>query len=339
MKRKITAVVLITLVIMSTYSVCFYYLEFTKKKQGAFVRLFGNKYPRLFKEISLAPGYYFFAGKDSGRIWLGNEKLPNYLLSVDTNSRSDTSGIVVPGSTVNKAEKGLLCYIQYPYFLLVNGAKRNVKFGNMEFSTLNGVDTTRLSFDIANPAGDSTFLLRVNTLEGLQLAYYTIGDTLNLTNVLTTWGVSQLSRDGILLFDEQQKISSYVYFYRNLFVVFDKHRIDSINTLDTVSFALADVGNADSQGKRRKNTPTVSYNYRADISNGNMYILSKARTSLQSNIDRDSVVIDIYSINKKKYTSSMIISKKYGNESIQDFRVIYPYMFLLFEGKLIVLII
>ncbi|MBV7532757.1 hypothetical protein [Chitinophaga sp. sic0106] len=339
MKRKMAVIVFISLVIMSTYSVYFYYSEFTKKKQGAFVRIFSNHHPGLFKEIALAPGYYYFSGKDSGRIWLGNEKLPGYLLSVVTNGRFDTSGIVLPGSADIKAEKGQLGYIQYPYFLLVNGAKRNIKFGNVDLFTSNGVDTTRFSFDIANPAGDSTFLLRINTFDGLQLAYYTIGETLKLTNVLTTRGLSQLSRDGILLFDEQRKISSYVYFYRNLFVVFDKHKIDSINTLDTVSFALADVGNADSEGKRRKNTPTVSYNYRADISNGNIYILSKARTSLQSNIDRDSVVIDIYSINKKKYTSSMVIPKMYGNEPIQDFRVIYPFMFLLLEGKLIVLII
>lgn len=337
MKGKVLALISICFILMSAYSVYFYFVEVTKQKQGSFIRHFTHKYPTVSKRISLPPGYYYFAGKDRSRIWLGNEKAPNHLFSVSRDGEIHTNSLNSVQKDNAKIERGQLAYIGYPYYIMVNGAKKQIRFGHVAYSSEMGVATTPFSFDIASPAGDSTFLLRINTADGFQLAYYTPGQSLVKTSHLTTQGLSQLSRDGMILFDEREKLSAYVYYYRNLFIVFDRYRTASINTIDTVSFSLANVGEADVGGKRMKNTSTIAFNYRADISNRNMYIISKARSSLQSPVDRDSVVIDMYSVTDSKYVSSFTIPKHFKGKPIQDFRVLYPYMFILTENELILM--
>jgi len=134
-------------------------------------------------------------------------------------------------------------------------------------------------------------------------------------------------------------MAAYVYYYRNSFLILNtvREHVITINTIDTMSYAQVDVGKPNSAGVRRKSTSTISFNYRADFSDSLMYIYSRARSSVQADIDRDSIVFDVYSARERNYISSFLLAKKYNNETIQDFRIVYPYIFLLLRNNLIIM--
>ncbi len=327
----------IFLSIFLSYSIYFYLNKAQRSRQGQFQRNFVTPPKELLRKDLDPAGVYYFAGKDENSIWLGNEKAPLELLTIAIDKGFSVIGKTLPIRA--SFERGQLAYVNYPFYIFINGRKRLVQSGMLTSSQPIHTDTISLSFDVAGAAADSAFWLRVSTDKGFQLGYYKLGHTLKETSALTTRGLSALSRDGILLYDERMHLSAYVYFYRNSFLLFDKEGKASkaVNTIDTVSFAQVDLGKPDMKGTRRKNTSTQSINYRADISNSYMYIYSRARTSAQADVNRDSIVIDAYAVNENRYVYSFLVLKKFNNEVIQDLRIVYPYIFLLVKTKVIIL--
>lgn len=337
MRKKIISLLIIFVSIFLSYSIYFYYFKTQRAQQGEFVRRFVNPPKEIMRKDLDPAGLYFFAGKNKSRIWLGSEKNPLQLLEIKIDKAFSSETRMIP---INASfEKGQLTFVNFPVFIFTNGRRHAIQWGAFGSYQNFQLDTLRPSFDIASAADDSAFWLRASTDSGFQLAYKKWGDTIIETNFLTTKGRSNLSRDGMLVSDETSKMAAYVYYYRNSFLILNtvREHVITINTIDTMSYAQVDVGKPNSAGVRRKSTSTISFNYRADFSDSLMYIYSRARSSVQADIDRDSIVFDVYSARERNYISSFLLAKKYNNETIQDFRIVYPYIFLLLRNNLIIM--
>jgi len=323
-----------------TFSYSFYFLFFNGKgkSHGNFIRVIQESKPEVIGFLDLLPKErYYFAGKDSNSLWLGNENTPFQLIKISFGSTFDTSVILLPH--YKKALPGTLAYICYPYFTVINGPQKQVLRGNVNDSSEIATFVVDRNFDIGCLVGPDAIVLRLLTPDGFQLARYKHGGTLKELNALSTKGVSILSRDGVMMYDGQTQLFAYTYFYRNSIVFYDNSfsRKWEMNTIDSITFPLISLGAADKSGTRRMNVPPSTVNFRADMSNGKIVIYSKATSSKPPIVNRDMATFDVYSINEKRYISSFLIPDKYNGQKIQDFRVYYPYLFLLCKDKVVLM--
>ncbi|OIV40350.1 MauE/DoxX family redox-associated membrane protein [Flavobacterium johnsoniae] len=279
---------------------------------------FIRRYPRhaavLRSQLDLKYNSYYFAGRSEGRIYLGNSTAPLQLLSIDENLKNKKI------DRIKSAPKDILFQramvsVQDKYFYLKDGTVPAVFRG----SAADWIITNKFSglpyFDQAEPIDSIRMVLRSNKGEDLAniLGLFDNEKTRKIKynpQLLQKQVDGIFDTDGKLLYDNNTKKISYVYFYRNEFITADNHAelIQRGNTIDTTTRAKVKVSYLENHTVRKMSAPPYVVNANAAVCRNLLFIHSKIKGKYQDEkVWSQSFVIDVYDLNKQTYLLSFPI--------------------------------
>lgn len=142
--------------------------------------------------------------------------------------------------------------------------------------------------------------------------------------------------DGYLSTDPKTPIVSYIYSYRNQFLVMNQSMLltHKWRTIDTTKIAQIKVTPM-SNGKSKMSKPSLKVNGHAIVYRGLLFNPAQLRGKHESlNRWRESKVIDIYDTSSQKYIGSMYIDN-IKNNSMSDFRVTDEHLYAIVGNQLV----
>ena len=305
-----------SIIVVGTAIVTFLFIS--SERMMHYENPFIRRYPRhaavLRSQLDLKYNSYYFAGSRAGRIYLGNSTAPLQLLSVDENLRNKKI------DRIRSAPKDILFQramvsVHDKYFFLKDGTVPAVFRGSVEDWVITNTFSGLPYFDQAEPIDSARMVLRSN--KGKDLANILgVFDNENSSKMRYNPQLLQKQVDGIfdtdgkLLYDNNTKKISYVYFYRNEFIIADDHAesIQRGNTIDTTTRAKVKVSYLENNTVRKMSAPPYVVNANAAVCRNLLFIHSKIKGKYQDEkVWNQSFVIDVYDLNKQTYLLSFPI--------------------------------
>lgn len=264
-------------------------------------------------EIELPNNNYYFAGKDNGKIFMGNSSAPLYITEVDTLLK------------MRRRHKIKLDNYDYPFlnvrvqvippnFYLYDGTVPIVFKGNVSdwqghavaskapyFSSAIVLDSVTIAFRSEN-ANDEYVLGHLSLLDKEEPVFR--------EGLLRKQIDGFFDCDGMLQYDREQKKVLYLYYYRNQFLVMDESLslLHEGRTIDTITRARLKVANLKDRGERKLAAPPYIVNIQSTASNDRLFVNSAVQGRYE---DREmwkvASIVDVYNTRDMTYQSSIYI--------------------------------
>lgn len=322
--------------------VLFFKSEHVIKQENNFTRRFLMHPILKIKSMDLDSHSFYFAGAKNEELYLANRNLPQNILAVD--------------SLLNKAEntKIDLELSKYPF------KKIEIKVKNNDYYIYDG----NIPIILKGKLGDAqnkiislndAFFSQLEIIDSTQIAIRTLSsETKNLTLgtiLINNSGKNHVKlhpdllekqldgifdSDGYLSTDPKTPIVSYIYSYRNQFLVMNQSMLltHKWRTIDTTKIAQIKVTPM-SNGKSKMSKPALKVNGHAIVYRGLLFNPAQLRGKHESlNRWRESKVIDIYDTSSQKYIGSMYIDN-IKNNSMSDFRVTDKHLYAIVGNQLV----
>ncbi|MCX8525900.1 tellurium resistance protein TerC [Chryseobacterium formosus] len=316
--------------------------EYIIKKENNFTRRF-LMHPLLKTHTAdLAHTGFYFAGFSDGRIYLGDRNFPQNLISYDTAlAKSDQMKIDldVTKHVYRKLEIKIHKGNYYVYDGTVPILMRGT-IGNPTVTTISYNDAFFTQMEVLN---DYTFGIRTQSSKTKELLLGKIkiqADGKNkvelFSNLLQKQKDGVFDSDGYLSFDQSRKTLSYIYTYRNQFLIMDTllqlqrkaSTIDTIKTAQLITESLSD-------GRHKiKNIP-MKVNGRGISYGGLLFNPSELRGRNES-VKRwkNNTVVDLYNTTSNEYAGSLYIEKDH-NKGMSDFIVTEKHLYAVIGNRLV----
>lgn len=293
-------------------------------------------------EIELKGNAYYFAGHDSGTIYLGNYSSPLWVTLIDT--MLQTKQI----KKINAPEKDLPSVaaqvrVMQPYFYLVDGQISRILKGNtVTWNTLKRIDGNVQFSDYQIIENDLMTIKAYNPKEDMySLGTLKIEDSLPYTlniGILEKQVDGVFDVDGTLSYDPIKEEVTYVYYYRNGFSIMDnrlnlKKRGHTIDTIGQAQLKI-DTIQTDTRNER-KLISSLMVNPSSFTSDGLLYVRSKIKGRFEPpKTWEQTETIDVYELNTGDYKTSFYIYKE-SKEPIRRFFVIGNFFYGFAGNKLV----
>lgn len=306
-----------------------------------FTRRFPHFPAVLDKEIDLNSDYYYFAGSNTGKIYLGNYTAPLQILEIDSVLKTRTLHSI-------KLDKMKLPFTSIQVkilgdnFFLVDGNVPCIFKGKITDWKASYVMRGDAFFSQFQPIDSVNIALRsilkktkTNTL-GIQ----NLNDTLALKfepNLIQKQIDGIFDTDGLTHYDDKFKRLVYVYAHRNQYIVTDsKFTLQSIgNTIDTTSTAQLKVVTISSSGQTKLAAPPLIVNKTSALNNNLLFVNSNLPGKFESlEMWKKASIIDIYNLSNNSYVFSFYIYDT-NNKKIKSFYVNQNYLYALIGNKLV----
>lgn len=307
-----------------------------------FTRRFPHFPAVLDKEIELkSNSYYYFAGSNKGKIYLGNYAAPLQILELDS---------VLNTKTLHKIK---LDRMKLPFnsiqikilgdkFYLVDGNVPCFFKGKISDWNANYIMQGTSFFSQFEPLDSANIAIRsilkktkTNTL-GIQ----NLNDTLALKfepNLIQKQVDGVFDTDGLMHFDKISKRVVYVYAHRNQFIVTDsKLTLNYLgNTIDTISKAQIEVATISNSGVTKLAAPPLIVNKTSAVYNNLLFVNSNLPGKFEDlEMWKKASIIDVYNLNNNSYLLSFYIYDA-NNKKIKHFYVNQNYLYALIDNKLV----
>ena len=314
--------------------------EYIMKKENNFTRRFIMHPIMKRKVFTLENNNFYFAGADNSRVYLGNRKLPQTMVSID-HTFQKKSDLIIHLDQKKLRYKSLRLQIKGQYYYLYDGSVPVILRG-----IIGNADAKIISLGEAYfsqlAVGDSTdFAIRTqsSTSQEFILGYLQAGThwPLKLHDDILEKQIDGLfDIDGILLTDERAKKFIYVYYYRNQFIVMNNSLEDlkRLKTIDTVMTAKISVTRM-SDGRHKMNAPPLKVNRNAFAYKNLLFNQSNQKGKYESRADRkNKSVIDIYRTDEQMYIGSFYFEGEDRNVP-SDFIVTDDFFYVLRGNELV----
>jgi hypothetical protein len=332
----------ITIIVVATVSVAGIGLLLAtsgilKENVNSFLRLF-PPHP-ILEEASydLEVNSYYIAGTSSNHVYLGNYTAPLNLMILDgeLNNRTDVQ-LAADGITEQKFWS-VTVLVDSPYFFIHDGAVPKICEGHVNDWTAKQMPHVSEYFlDIAPMGGGRFFIKSLSKQRESILGkisadspYYEFKD-----NILKKQIDGFFCTDGTMAVNEDLGVMSYVYRYRNQFMVLDSNLTVKLNgnTIDTTSIAKISVSMKGPDSAFVLSSPPLVVNSASTIYRSKLLIKSGLRArNEQPELAHRSSVIDVYDLSSGKYIFSFVIDHFQGIEKLRGFRAQNGRIFALFD--------
>ncbi|WP_312297843.1 MauE/DoxX family redox-associated membrane protein [Chryseobacterium sp.] len=322
--------------------VLFFKSEYIIKQENNFTRRFLMHPILKVKSMDLENHSFYFAGAKNEELYLANRSLPQNLLAVDSllkkavNTKIDLELSKYPFKKIEIKVKDHHYYIydgNVPIILkgkLGDVKSKVISFNDAFFSQLEIIDSNKIA-------------IRTLSSQTRNLTLGTILINHNGKNQVTLHPdllEKQLDgffdSDGYLSSDPIRPTVSYIYSYRNQFLVMNHsmHLIHRWRTIDTTKIAQIKVTSL-SNGKSKMSKPALKVNGHAIVYRGLLFNPARLRGRHESlNRWKESKVIDIYNTESQEYIGSMYIDN-IKNNTMSDFRITDEHLYAIIGNQLV----
>lgn len=322
--------------------VLFFKSEHVIKQENNFTRRFLMHPILKIKTKDLDSHSFYFAGAKNDELYLANRNLPQNILVVD--------------SLLNKAKntKIDLELSKYPF------KKIEIKVKYNDYYIYDGNVPIILKGKLGDPQNkiislNDAFFSQLEIIDSTQIAIRTLSSETKKLTLATIFinnsGKNQVKlhsdllekqsdgifdSDGYLSSDPKTPTVSYIYSYRNQFLVMNhsmqiSHRLRTIDTTKIAKIKVSPMSN----GKFKMSQPALKVNGHAIVYRGLLFNPAQLRGKHESlNRWKESKVIDIYATSSQEYIGSMYIDN-IKNNSMSDFRVTDDYLYAIIGNQLV----
>ncbi|WP_404986171.1 MauE/DoxX family redox-associated membrane protein [Chryseobacterium sp. M5] len=316
--------------------------EYIIKKENNFTRRF-LMHPLLKNNtIDIHHTDFYFAGFSDGRIYLGDRNLPQNLISYDTALvKADQMRIRL--DVKKHAYKKLEIKVSQGNYYIYDGTVPIIMSAKIENPFPRVVSYNDAFFTQLEVLNDNTFAIRTQSSKTKQLLLGKIKAEESGRNKIELFkDLLQKQKDGVfdsdgyLSFDHTNKTLSYIYTYRNQFLIMDSllHLQRKATTIDTIKTAHLITQSLSDGSHKIKNIP-IKVNGRTTSYGGLLFNPSELRGRNES-VKRwkNSTVIDIYKTTENEYVGSLYI-EKINNKRVTDIMVTEKHLFALIGNQLV----
>jgi hypothetical protein len=306
---------------------------------------FQRRYPKnavvQLQQIDLKFNSYYIAGFSNGRLYLGNYSNPQILVSLDSNLNNkriikiDFDPEDIPFQNVTLSVRG-------SYFYLKDGMVPALFRGRVKDWKINAKLEGMPYFTQAEPADSTTIIFRNNSGKNLSnrlgIFYYEKKKKVQYNDSFLEKQIDGIfDTDGLLMYDENFEKLTYLYYYRNEFIVAGKDgKIDySGHTIDTTSQAKIKVTSVKDGLGRTMSAPPVIVNAHGAVFKNLLFVNSRIMGRFEDKKSWEySSVIDLYDTNKHSYLFSFPIYNIDGDK-IKSLIVTESYLYVLIGNNLV----
>lgn len=294
--------------------------EDVMQHRNPFIRRYDHGIIPMIEQIDLANHSFYFAGEGNGRIYLGNNAAPLWVMEIDSQMKRQLHTIALNNDSY--PFRAVHINVAPPYFTLYDGTvpvifkgkiwdwkATEAMSGNYYFSKVAMADVTHSAFRAQDK----------KTHENI-LGLFSLGDSVKvkLNNKLLQRQIDgRFDTDGMLVYNKALKRYIYTYYYRNEFIVCTKD-MDLLyrgKTIDTTSKANIRVAYIKSKGERKLSAPPYTVNQRTATAANYLLVNSGIMGRFEdANEFKAVTVIDVYDLQHKTYKSSFKIPKLNGQE-------------------------
>jgi uncharacterized membrane protein YphA (DoxX/SURF4 family) len=307
-----------------------------------FIRRYPQHPVALTHTVDLKFNSYYFAGYDSGRIYLGNYTDPLHVVSMDTTLRHQQR-VKITFDRTELPFRMVKILVRPPYFYLMDGSVPCVFRGTIRDWKINKELKGSPTFTLSEPMESATIAFRNNTgKNGAHVLGISNFGKLPKTRYAPKLLEKQIDgifdTDGILQYSTSLNKMVYVYFYRNQFIVADKKGTLNYrgNTIDTITHAQIKVAYLKGKNERKMAAPPLLVNAHASVCDNLLFVHSKVPGRYENEkVWQQSSIIDLYDIKKSKYIFSFAIYE-IGNQKLRSFFVTPTHLFALMDTQIVV---
>ena len=310
------------------------------KKENNFTRRF-LQFPVVEDQVlTLNNDQYYFAGNNSGYIYLGNRQNPQFLSTVDTIFSTVTDLKITPDQ-IKLPFKNVQLQAKAPFYYVMDGTVPIIFRGKIGSSLVKTISHHDAYFNQIKVLDSVNFALRTQNSQNMQLtlASLRLDSTRQVKlhpNILKKQTDGVFDSDGMLVCSEHPQRLIYMYSYRNQFLVMDTlmNVIHTYNTIDTTSVAKIKT-KALQNGLHKMTTPPLTVNQIIAAHRNVAFIHSKLKGRFESAKSwNSSSVIDVYRTDRQEYIGSFYIDKK-GKSAMTDLMITDRYLYVLIGNQLV----
>ena len=289
------------------------------KKENNFIRRFGQHPIRDEKVYDLGVNSYYFAGMSGGKIYLGNVTTPLMLTSIDTALTTKKTVKIRIDPSGHPFQMIQLKVLQ-PYFyvydgnvsviyrgLLVDSLAHTISFEDCYFSQLEVIDSVNFVFRAQSSKTKAQVLGKLSLNQNLKVALHEM--------LLEKQVDGMFDTDGQLLRDDVTGTFTYIYAYRNEFLVMDRdlNLLKKLHTIDTISRAQVQVRLL-SDGSHRMDAPPLLVNKKSAVYGQVLFNQSNLIGKFESReMWQQAAIVDMYRTGKQEYLGSFYVQNRGEN--------------------------
>lgn len=332
-----TLVILVSTLVMM---LLFFTSEIIIQRHNNFIRKYTPFTATLETTRDLEFNGYYFAGKKENTIYLGNQTAPALITKMDFKNGTIKTHHIKITDTLYTFHKVQL-RVQPPYFYILDGTVPCVFKGKLADSKAVLLSDQAHGFTKAEVIDSTTLVIRsINESHENILATFSMAEgkvKKFAPKVLEKQIDGLFDTDGTLQYSEQQQKFVYLYYYRNQYIVTDKHlsQIERGNTIDTTSKAKIKIEYLKERKETKFAAPPLLVNRLSCLHNNLLYVNSTlpGKYDVKKMWDKASV-IDVYDILTKTYVISFYINAIEG-EKINDLLATDTHIYALIGTKIV----
>lgn len=283
---------------------------------------------------------YYFAGKGNGKIYLGNRTAPAVITEIDERLSITRDYHIRIADTLYRFLNVQL-RVQPPYFYIFDGTVPCVFKGRLADGRAVLQSDKAHGFTKAEVVDSTSMIIRsINDSRENIMATLSIpeGKIVNFAPEILQKQIDGLfDTDGTLQYSEGQQKFVYLYYYRNQYIVTDRHLglLHRGNTIDTTSKAKIEVKYLEQRNVKKFSAPPLMVNKMSALHNNLLFVNSAlpGRFDVRKMWERASV-IDVYDILTSTYVMSFYIND-IGGGKMSDFLVTDSHVFALLGRQIV----
>ena len=311
--------VLPTLAAVSVVTGLFLSSEHIIKKENNFIRRFGQHPIRDEKAYDLGVNSYYFAGMSGGKIYLGNVTTPLMLTSIDT-ALTTKKTVKIRIDPSGHPFRMIQLKVLQPYFYVYDGnvpviyrgllgdsLAHTISLEDCYFSQLEVIDSLNFVFRAQSSKTKSQVLGKLSLSQNPKVALHEM--------LLEKQVDGMFDTDGQLLRDDVTGTFTYIYAYRNEFLVMDRNLnlLKKLHTIDTISRAQVQVRLL-SDGSHRMDAPPLLVNKKSAIYGQVLFNESTLVGKFESReMWQQAAIVDMYRTGKQEYLGSFYVQNRGEN--------------------------
>lgn len=334
-------IILCATILTSSFVVILLYIssEYTIKKENNFTRRFLIHPLIEDKVLQLDNEHYYFAGNNTLNVFLGNKSTPLALTSTDNLFNALQTMHIYPDQT-DHTYTNLQLRVKDSDYYLYDGSVPVIYKGKLTEPAARTISYNEVYFNQLVVIDSSTFAVRIRSSKTgeyeLGLLSLNSHPKFTLDDQLLEKQIDGIfDADGQLVTDLKSQRITYMYAYRNQFLVMnDQLRLKKFKTIDTISRAQVEpVTLADGSTKLKSRPQKVNA---ALAANGPFLFNQSHLMGKHESKDRwkSSTIVDIYRTDKQEYTGSFYLDR-IDNKPVSQIMVTDQYLYAIAGRKLI----
>ncbi|MFT3793755.1 DoxX family protein [Flavobacterium sp.] len=306
---------------------------------------FTRRFPRgpltQIGEIDLGYNSFYFAGQDTGQIYLGNYSAPLLVTGINRGGKVRQYHIRFHDSLTKF--RSLQLEVRQSRFYLSDGTVPIIYSGYTYDWNVGKRFLLPKKFYFPVITNDSTMAFRTfgqSQENVLGTVNFRDGNGFRLHDRLLQKQIDGVfDTDGIPRYSESLGRYVYLYYYRNQFIVTDEalNLISRGNTIDTTSRAKIKVAYVKKRDERKFSAPPLMVNRLSDVHRNLLFVQSTMRGKHETEgMWRQANVVDVYDLRDNSYRMSFYLYKLDGTTDYDAFMVTDHHVYALVGEKLVV---